>query len=101
MSASTHTRIIRGSGVLLILLGIVHLVATPHISSFIRHSASAEAAGELIPPMLLNHVLVGVLLFPLGWLMLYAAPDWVAGVALATIVPRTSAVTVAKLAVPC
>jgi len=27
----------------------------------------------LVPPMLLNHVLVGVLLLPLGWLMLDAA----------------------------
>src|ERR1700704_2371276 len=97
MSASTHTRIIRGSGVLLILLGIVHLVATPHISSFIRHSASAEAANLLIPPMLLNHVLVGVLLLPLGWLMLYAAPHSAARVAWAQVIVRTTAVTVATL----
>ena len=58
---------------LLILLGIVHLVATPHIGSLIRHSTSVEAANMIVPPMLLNHVLVGVLLLPLGWLMLYAA----------------------------
>jgi hypothetical protein len=99
MSASTHTRIIRGSGILLILLGIVHLVATPHISSLIRHSASVEAANELIPPMLLNHVLVGVLLFPLGWLMLYAAPHSAAGMPWAKMVVRTTAVTVATLPV--
>ena len=61
VSASTHTRILRSSVVLLILLGIVHLVATPHIASLIRHSTSVEAANVLVPPMLLNHVLVGVL----------------------------------------
>lgn len=99
MSASTHTRILRASGVLLILLGIVHLVATPHIASLIRHSCSPEPAEVLIPPMLLNHVLVGVLLLPLGWLMLYAAPHSAARVAWAQVVVRTTAVTVATLPV--
>ena len=99
MSASTHTRILRSSGVLLILLGIVHLVATPHIADLIRHSTSVDAANVLVPPMLLNHVLVGVLLLPLGWLMLYAAPHSAAGVAWAQVVVRTTAVTVATLPV--
>lgn len=84
---------------LLILLGIVHLVATPHIASLIRHSTSVEAASTLVPPMLLNHVLVGVLLLPLGWLMLYAAGHSAARVAWAQVVVRTTAVTVATLPV--
>jgi hypothetical protein len=46
MLASTHIRVLRAGGVLLILLGIVHLAATPHISRLIRHSASAEAANQ-------------------------------------------------------
>jgi hypothetical protein len=99
MSASTHTRILRSSGVLLILLGIVHLVATPHIASLIRHSTSVEAANMLVPPMLLNHVLVGVLLLPPGWLMLYAARHSAARAAWAQVVVRTTAVTVATLPV--
>ena len=48
----------------------------------------------LIPPMLLNHILVGVLLLPLGFLTFYAAPypdRW------AQVVVRTTAVTVATL----
>jgi hypothetical protein len=85
--------------VLLILLGIVHLVATPHIASLIRHSTSVEAANMLVPPMLLNHVLVGVLLLPLGWLMLYAARHSAARVAWAQVVVRTTTVTVATLPV--
>ena len=99
MSASTHTRILRSSGVLLILLGIVHLVATPHIASLIRHSTSVVAANVLVPPMLLNHVLVGVLLLPFGWLMLYAARHSAARVAWAQVVVRTTTVTVATLPV--
>ena len=79
---------------LLLLLGIVHLVATPHIAALIRHNVSTGAADNLIPPMLLNHILVGVLLLPLGYLTFYAAPysdRW------AQVIVRTTAVTVATL----
>ena len=79
---------------LLLLLGVVHLVATPHIAALIRHSVSQSAADNLIPPMLLNHILVGVLLLPLGFLTFYAAPYsdlW------AQVVLRTTALAVATL----
>ena len=94
MPTSTRVRLLRGSGLLLLLLGIVHLVATPHIAALIRHSTSTGAADNLIPPMLLNHILVGVLLLPLGFLTFYAAPHsdrW------AEVIVRTTAVTVATL----
>ena len=94
MTTSTRVRLLRGSGLLLLLLGIVHLVATPHIATLIRHSASAGAADVLIPPMLLNHILVGLLLLPLGYLTFYAAPHsdrW------AQMIVRTTAITVATL----
>jgi hypothetical protein len=79
---------------LLLLLGIVHLVATPHIATLIRHSASTSAADMLVPPMLLNHVLVGLLLLPLGFLTFYAASHsapW------AQMIVRATALTVATL----
>ena len=94
MTTSTRVRLLRGSGFLLLLLGIVHLVATPHIADLIRNSASTRAADNLIPPMLLNHILVGVLLLPLGFLTFYAAPHadrW------AQVIVRTTALTVATL----
>ena len=84
---------------LLILLGIVHLAATPHIATLIRHSASTVAADRLTPPMLLNHILVGLLLFPLGYLTLYAAPYSAAGLAWAQVVVRATALAVATLPV--
>ena len=49
--------------------------------------------------MLLNHVLVGVLLLPFGWLMLYAARHSAASVAWAQMIVRTTTVTVATLPV--
>ena len=82
---------------LLFLLGIVHLVATPHIAALIRHTVPQAAADGLIPPMLLNHVLVGLLLLPLGYLTVYAAPYSAAGLAWAQVVVRTTALTVAAL----
>ena len=85
MSPSNRVRLLRASGVLLLLLGIVHLAATPHISTLIRHSTSPSAADQLTPPMLLNHVLVGVLLLPLGYMTLYAAPYSANGVAWAKV----------------
>src|SRR5882762_2782336 len=99
MSASTRVRLLQGSGVLLILLGIVHLAATPHIAALIRHSASPDAADQLAPPMLLNHILVGLLLFPLGYLTIYAAPSSAAGLSWAQMIVRTTALTIATLPV--
>ena len=99
MSASARVRLLRGSGVLLILLGIVHLVATPHIATLIRHSASIGAADQLTPPMLLNHILVGLLLFPLGFLTIYAAPYSAAGLVWAQVTVRATALTIATLPV--
>ena len=84
---------------LFILLGIVHLAATPHIATLIRHSASVDAADLLTPPMLLNHILVGLLLFPLGYLTVYAAPYSAAGLAWAQAIVRATALTVATLPV--
>jgi hypothetical protein len=85
--------------VLLILLGLVHLAATSHIAAFIRHSAFRDAAEQLTPPMLLNHILVGLLLFPLGYLTIYAAPYSALGLPWAQVIVRATALTVATLPV--
>jgi hypothetical protein len=68
MRASLRLRLLRGGGMALICLGLVHLLATRHIAVLIRRSTAAAVAEWLTPPMLLNHVLVGVLLIPLGYL---------------------------------
>ena len=92
-------RLLRGAGVLLVTLGIVHLLATPHIATLVEQSASSAAARWLTPPMLLNHILVGVLLIPLGYLTIYAAPHAVSGASWAQVVVRTIALSVATLPV--
>jgi signal transduction histidine kinase len=56
----------RATGILLLLLGVLHLVATPF---FIEWSSTALRPGQaalVIAGMRLNHILVGILLLPLG-----------------------------------
>jgi hypothetical protein len=90
-------RLLRGAGILLVTLGIVHLLATPHIATLVRSAAVPSSAQWLTPPMLLNHILVGVLLIPLGFLTAYAAPHAVSGASWARVVVRTTALSVAAL----
>ena len=49
--------------------------------------------------MLLNHICVGVLLIPLGYLTIYAAPHAVSGASWAQVIVRTTALAVAILPV--
>ncbi len=59
-------RLLRAAGALLIILGIVHLVATSHIAQLLD-GAPEQVYQRAIGPTLLNHVLVGILLIPLGY----------------------------------
>ncbi len=55
----------RASGIVLILLGFVHLLATPHIPHLLD-GLPPKARDLALGATLLNHVLVGILLLPLG-----------------------------------
>lgn len=57
---------LRAVGLLLIVLGLVHIAATPHIPHLLDSSPSAVYE-RAVGPTLLNHVLVGILLLPLGY----------------------------------
>jgi hypothetical protein len=89
----------RFGGVLLVALGILHLAVTHIIANLIADNLPPTVNEWLKPPMLLNHVVVGILLLPLGFLTYYAAPFAVSGEKWAKVVTRTTAVTVATLPV--
>jgi len=75
MSRSAAVILLRVVGALLIILGCVHLAATPHIPQLL-HGSPRAVYEQAVPPTLLNHVLVGILLLPLGyttWLAALAA----------------------------
>jgi hypothetical protein len=97
--SSIRSRLLRAAGILLMTLGIVHLIATPHIATLLRHAAYPASAQWLTPPMLLNHIIVGVLLISLGFLTTYAAPHAAGGASWAQMIVRTSALSVATLPV--
>jgi hypothetical protein len=94
-----HVRfwILRFSGILLVVLGVLHLAVTSSISRMITIAARPTALAWLRPPMLLNHVVVGILLLPLGVLTAYAAPHAGRGDRWAVVIARATALTVAAL----
>lgn len=82
---------------MIVVLGVLHLAVTPFIARLITDNVTEAIALWLTPPMVLNHVVVGILLLPLGILTFYAAPSAIAGERWALIVTRVSAITVATL----
>jgi hypothetical protein len=57
---------------LIVAVGVLHLVATPHISTLLRGSPPG-VYDRALGPTLLNHVLTGVLLVALGFTTWFAA----------------------------
>jgi hypothetical protein len=72
------TRFFRVVGALLFLLGLVHIAATPHIPVLLD-GAPASVYAQALGPMLLNHVVMGILLLPLGFTTWLAASAWERG----------------------
>ena len=72
MRRRVAVQFLRAVGALLVILGGVHLVATPHIPLLLRGSPRAVYQ-RAVGPTLLNHVLVGILLLPLGYTTWLAA----------------------------
>lgn len=97
MSTGFRRSILRFGGAMLIALGILHLTVTPIIARLIAENIPEAVAVWLTPPMLLNHVVVGLLLLPLGMVTYHAAPAAAAGEHWALFVIRVSAITVAAL----
>jgi hypothetical protein len=59
-------RLTQAIGVLLILLGIIHLIATPFLIGWLSQQLRSDHLSLAIAAMRLNHILVGILLLPLG-----------------------------------
>lgn len=61
------SKFLQATGIVLIVLGIVHLIATPHIPALLNGMKARADYQQALGPTLLNHVLVGALLMPLGY----------------------------------
>ena len=99
MSANVRQRILRLGGIMLVVLGLLHIAVTPFIIQLIANNTTNEATQWLTPPMLLNHIVVGILLLPLGALTFYSAPYAVKRERWALVVTRVTCTTVAILPV--
>ena len=99
MSANLRKVMLWVGATMLVVLGILHLAVTPIISGLIERNVPPGVAEWLIPPMLLNHAVAGILLLPLGFLTFYAAPSAALGGRWATVVTRTTCIAVAMMPV--
>ncbi len=64
---------LRLSGLLIMCLGLIHLYATPHIPQLLDAMRSDQIYPLARAATLLNHVLVGFLLLPLGYTTWFAS----------------------------
>jgi len=64
--ARSAPRLTQATGLLLILLGIIHLIATPFLVGWLSRQLHSDQASLAIAAIRLNHILVGILLLPLG-----------------------------------
>lgn len=97
MSPGVRSIILRTAGVLLVALGLLHLAVTPFIVRMIEDGAAPGAVGWLSPPMVLNHVVVGILLLPIGGLVTYAAVAAASGARWALVVTRSISLAIVAL----
>ncbi len=66
--------IVRAEGVLLLVIAVIHLAVTPLLREAVLDRVLApELLPVVAPPFLLNHLVVGVLLLPLGFITIYSA----------------------------
>lgn len=56
----------QATGILLVLLGIIHLIATPFLIGWLSQQLLSDHPALAVAAMRLNHILVGILLLPLG-----------------------------------
>ncbi len=86
--------ILLADGVLLIVLGFIHLISAQPVRQWLARSLTSESLGALSPADLMYHVTVGVLLMPFGVSTLYSAAGVRSGQAWARVIAFTNAVAV-------
>ncbi len=88
------SRLLLVDGVLLIVLAFVHLLETPIISTWLSGELTAETLAHVSPLFLYNHIVIGILLIPVGVSTLYIAAGIRIGQPFARIIALINAVTV-------
>ena len=90
---------VRWLGVALVIVAVIHLAVTPLIASFFASQMSPREWQVVKPPALLNHVVVGILLVPVGATLIGLGPALRAGSRSAWRIAIVHAVAIATLPV--
>ena len=69
-------RILKPDGVLLLVVALIHFVATPFAVRFVSRQSTPEAFVQIGPPFLLSFIVVGILLVPIGLSTVYCADSF-------------------------
>jgi hypothetical protein len=69
------SRVVRGLGIVLLAVAGIHLAVTPLLAGFLAGQMPAAAWQVTGPPMMLNHVVVGILLVPVGVTLIGLGPQ--------------------------
>jgi hypothetical protein len=88
------SRLLLFDGVLLIVLAFVHLFSTPIIRRWLAGELTGETLTQVSPMFLYNHIVLGILLIPVGVSTLYIAAGIREGQSLARVVAIINAITV-------
>jgi hypothetical protein len=93
-------RIISVTGSLLLIVAAIHLLVTPVLKrSFLDRVLTPQELEVVSPPFLLNHIVVGILLIPLGFIAIYTASGIRAGERQAWVINLAIGLTILSLPV--
>ena len=68
-------RTVSVTGVLLLIVAAIHLAVTPTLKkAILDRTLTPQQLLIVQPPFLLNHLVVGILLIPIGFITIYSAP---------------------------
>ena len=91
-------RTVSVTGVLLLIVAAIHLAVTPLLKKeILDRTLTPEQLSIVQPPFLLNHLVVGILLIPIGFITIYSAPALRAGERWAWIVNFSNGLTILSL----
>lgn len=93
-------RLISVTGSLLLIVAAIHLIVTPALKNAILDRVlKPEQLRIVSPPFLLNHIVVGILLIPIGFITLYSASGIRAGERWAWVINLVIGLTILSLPV--
>ena len=91
-------RTVSVTGVLLLIVAAIHLAVTPILQKeILDRTLTPQQLSIVQPTFLLNHLVVGILLIPIGFITIYSAPALRAGERWAWIVNFANGLTILSL----